>query len=1385
MEDGSIIIDSSIDTDGVKVGADNIRDILKSLVSSCDKLRISIDALSASMSEGFKTAGSGAKEAANEIKELESAEKKAKKQADDLNDIHIDRAENIKEGELPKSIEWSGKGGYDPKVMEYVDNYANKASSAIDNLKSKAEEYKRQLKELEEAGKYFDNSDEYNEVYIKLQDINGQIREYKKNLNDMAYGGKLTSLDNELDSLAKRTRTVAEETRYYELKLKQLASDNLGLGDEEYDSVYQKLQKARAAEKEYKKNLNDIAYGGKLDSMETELESLRAKTRNLTEETRYYELELKRLSGQGIGFGDEEYDSVYQSLQKARAAEKEYKKSLNDTSNAQKRSTKTGKTLAVALGGLAKRVNKLTFHAFTLSKSLMLRGVRGAVNGVSTGFKKLASILHRTNKESNKFGMGRMLGMSIMYSTVFKILFGITTAIKEGLVNLSQYSDEANQSLSMLLSALTRLKNSVATAFAPLISAVAPILTKFINLLSQAITYVGMFIAALTGKNSFTRAKAVQQDFADTYGETAKNADKATNSINDQSDALKDAADEAEGYLSPIDEINKIQKKITDTSKNSGNDSGISTPDTGLKPEDMFETVPIDNAIQDFVKRLKDLIKSGDFEEIGRILGEKINGAVKKITDFIDWKNCGGVITNFINKFCDLFNSLVKTINWEAIGRMFGTGINTLVNTLYLLFTGIDWEDCGRALADGIYGIFDEIKWDKLGLTLAEGLNTVIKFLLGFANRMEKFETWKKIGKSLASGLMNAINNIEIENLGTALGKIIQGFIHLASNFVDGITFGTLGAKIGRSLTNMIHEIDLSEFAWTLATAITGIIKEIHNFIDEIDWDSLGNKIVDSLNTFFSTFGWEEVGTTISDAVIKLLDLLIKIVNDTRWDEFGENVAKMLESIDWGGILSRLWELIKGIFVKGLGGFLSGLETNTPGKIAATIAKIIMAIGIAGKVLGFIGDIAHALGSTQATGILGGAVTVLKKFLGGKEGLAGIFAKGGGILTALVGGVKSVGTILFTGIKAIGAALAATGPWGIIIVAAIAALIAVICNWDKVKKFFTEDLPNWWKSSVAPKFTAAKDWVVQKSTELKDGTIKQIDTLKTNIGEAFEVIKTSAQNKMTAAKEKVVSIASSMKSGAVEKISNLKESASTKWNELRDNTASKWQSIKASVSESASSLAKESKSKITELKSGIAEQWKQALSETNSKWKSIKESVTNGAKNMQSGAISPLKMITQSFKSTFSSLVGIVTRPFQQIVSAALSLANRISSIINSIRYSFSSITGMGSGLSFSSYSYRPRSYTMPRLASGTVVPRRSGEFAAILGDNNKETEVVSPLSTMKKAFKEAYREMGGNAGARTYNVKADVQRRTLFELVIDEAKMRQTQSGVNPFDLV
>lgn len=62
--------------------------------------------------------------------------------------------------------------------------------------------------------------------------------------------------------------------------------------------------------------------------------------------------------------------------------------------------------------------------------------------------------------------------------------------------------------------------------------------------------------------------------------------------------------------------------------------------------------------------------------------------------------------------------------------------------------------------------------------------------------------------------------------------------------------------------------------------------------------------------------------------------------------------------------------------------------------------------------------------------------------------------------------------------------------------------------------------------------------------------------------------------------------------------------------------------------------------------------------------------------------------------------------------------------------------------------------YKIPKLATGTVVPPNNGEFLAMLGDNKRETEVVSPLSTMKQAMMEVMQELGGqdlNADIKVY----------------------------------
>lgn len=62
---------------------------------------------------------------------------------------------------------------------------------------------------------------------------------------------------------------------------------------------------------------------------------------------------------------------------------------------------------------------------------------------------------------------------------------------------------------------------------------------------------------------------------------------------------------------------------------------------------------------------------------------------------------------------------------------------------------------------------------------------------------------------------------------------------------------------------------------------------------------------------------------------------------------------------------------------------------------------------------------------------------------------------------------------------------------------------------------------------------------------------------------------------------------------------------------------------------------------------------------------------------------------------------------------------------------------------------------SIPRLAAGTVVPPNR-EFMAMLGDNKTETEVVSPLSTIRQAMAEALEASGFGGGNIEVNLVVD-----------------------------
>lgn len=90
--------------------------------------------------------------------------------------------------------------------------------------------------------------------------------------------------------------------------------------------------------------------------------------------------------------------------------------------------------------------------------------------------------------------------------------------------------------------------------------------------------------------------------------------------------------------------------------------------------------------------------------------------------------------------------------------------------------------------------------------------------------------------------------------------------------------------------------------------------------------------------------------------------------------------------------------------------------------------------------------------------------------------------------------------------------------------------------------------------------------------------------------------------------------------------------------------------------------------------------------------------------------------------------------------------------------------------------------YKLPKFATGTVVPANYGEFLAILGDNKREREYVSPESAMKQSFKDAIAEMGGvSGGTGPIVVELYMDKRKIHQEIVDVNNSEIRKRGANP----
>lgn len=175
--------------------------------------------------------------------------------------------------------------------------------------------------------------------------------------------------------------------------------------------------------------------------------------------------------------------------------------------------------------------------------------------------------------------------------------------------------------------------------------------------------------------------------------------------------------------------------------------------------------------------------------------------------------------------------------------------------------------------------------------------------------------------------------------------------------------------------------------------------------------------------------------------------------------------------------------------------------------------------------------------------------------------------------------------------------------------------------------------------------------------------------------------------------------------------------------------------------------------------------------------------VANGVLEALNGVLKFLIDVFEGdWESAWESVSNVFSGIWNGIIGALESAVNLIVDGINGLIGKINGLIGDGiisAGLEFLGVPGgkipRLSRITLPRLAQGSVVPPNR-EFLAVLGDNTQETEVVSPLSTMKQAFLEAMQEAGNLGGTQQINLVVDG--RTLAKVIVPQINRMTDQAG-------
>lgn len=748
-----------------------------------------------------------------------------------------------------------------------------KAQKLLDGLQEKKQKF-------EGSGKSKENQ-QWQSLAYDIEHAKKKLTEYKTAAAGMRKSG--TAFEekptDEYLNIQNSIKAVNEQIRKYEAKGNKLETAGVKKESKQWQNLKYDIDQAYTQLWEYEDKAKELEKSGKATKKvpTEEYKNLQKDISQVRQELERYQEKEEKLQALGVSKESQEWKKLKNDIASAQRTVNEYQ---TEAAKMQKNNTDVKRPVSLprqalnlgtgVLKGLGTGISKgwggLTKLIGGVGKGIssfagVIRKCSGAWAALIQKFTSGIPLLNRTKSSFNGLGTSgrgllgilKTVGMTAKFMFASFVIRGAVDGAKQGMQNLAQYSGETNRSLSLLMSSLTQLKNSLATAFAPILNVVAPILNSFIQKVISVVNAIGQLMGALTGKTTMVTAKKVNQDYAASLNSTstglknnAKNADTASK-----------AAKQYQRTLLGFDQINKLNDN-SDSSGSDGSGGGADASPLG-GANDMFQTTAIKSRFKDLAKLIKDSWKNADFTELGSMVGDKLNKALESIP----WDKIRNTCNKVAKSIATFLNGFIEATDWGLVGNTFAQGLNTAFGFVDTFAKNFHWNSLGKAIGNGINGAMDGLDWKLIKGTV----HNTVSGLIGTLNTAIATANWNKIGKTI----------------GEYFNTRLEAFYTAVSEF----NWKGLGKGISDALNNAVSTYDAAKAGKAASDAIKGILDAFIQAVENTNWQQVGEKIKEYIVNIDWTGIVEKLSEAVGAALGGLAAMLWGLIGDA-WKQVAE-----------------------------------------------------------------------------------------------------------------------------------------------------------------------------------------------------------------------------------------------------------------------------------------------------------------------------------------------------------------------------------------------------------------------------------------------------------------------------------------------------------------